>query len=79
MPESPENFEKVSIYPVDDDVREKLLSSQIECVFNWSTREGWPMGVIMSCYWKDGRMWLTTGAQRHRSRPSAAIRAAPSW
>jgi len=24
------------------------------------------MGVIMSCLWKDGRMWLTTGAQRHR-------------
>ncbi len=66
MPESPENYERVSIYPVDDEVREKLLATQIECIFNWSTRDGWPMGVVMSCYWKDGRMWLTTGAQRHR-------------
>ena len=66
MPETPENYEKVSIYPVDDDVREQLLETQIECVFNWSTRDGWPMGVIMSCYWKDGRMWLTSGANRHR-------------
>ncbi len=66
MGEQPENFERVSIYPMDDDVREKLLSIQIECIFNWSTKDGWPMGVIMSCYWKDGRMWLTTGAQRHR-------------
>jgi general stress protein 26 len=24
------------------------------------------MGVIMSCYWHDGRMWLTAGAHRHR-------------
>ena len=32
------------------------------------------MGVIMSCLWKDGRMWLTSGAQRHRI---AAIRRDP--
>ena len=66
MAELPQNYEKVSIYPVDDDVREQLLSTQIECVFNWATRDGWPMGVIMSCLWHDGRMWLTTGANRHR-------------
>jgi len=72
--EDKHDFERVSIYPVDDDVREKLLSTQIECVFNWSTRDGWPMGVIMSCLWRDGRMWLTTGAQRHRV---AAIRRDP--
>ena len=66
MSESPSNYEKVSIYPVDPDVLEKLLASQIECVFNWATRDGWPMGVIMSCLWKNGRMWLTSGAQRHR-------------
>jgi len=66
MPDAPENYEKVSIYPVDPDVRERLLATQVECVFNWSTRDGWPMGVIMSCLWQDGRMWLTSGAQRHR-------------
>jgi len=61
-----ENYEKVSIYPVEPEVREKLLSTQIECVFNWATKDGWPMGVIMSCFWHDGRMWLTAGANRHR-------------
>jgi general stress protein 26 len=66
MSDPPENYEKVSIYPVDPDVREKLLSTQIECVFNWATKDGWPMGVIMSCLWRDGRMWLTAGANRHR-------------
>jgi hypothetical protein len=60
------DFERVSIYPMDDEVRERLLTTQIECVFNWATREGWPMGVIMSCLWHEGSMWLTAGAQRHR-------------
>lgn len=66
MSKTPTNYEKVSIYPVDPEVREKLLGTQIECVFNWSTRDGWPMGVIMSCLWARDRMWLTSGAQRHR-------------
>jgi general stress protein 26 len=66
MPEPLDSYEKVSIYPLDDDLREKLLATQIECVFNWSTRDGWPMGVIMSCMWAKGRMWLTSTVQRHR-------------
>ena len=49
MSKTPGNYEKVSIYPVDPEVREQLLATQIECVFNWATRDGWPMGVIMSC------------------------------
>jgi general stress protein 26 len=66
MAEVLRDYEKVSIYPLDASVQEQLLGTQRECVFNWVTREGWPMGVIMSCLWKDGRMWLTAGAHRHR-------------
>lgn len=62
----PDNYERVSIYFLDPDVQEELLSTARECVFNWSTRDGWPMGVIMSCLWRDGRLWLTAGANRHR-------------
>jgi general stress protein 26 len=74
MSEPIHDYEKVSIYPLDPDVQEELLSTQRECVFNWSTRDGWPMGVIMSCLWRDGRMWLTAGANRHRI---AAVRRNP--
>ena len=66
MPESLENYERVSIYRLDAEAQERLLSSARECVFNWCTRDEWPMGVIMSCIWRDGRMWLTAGAHRHR-------------
>ena len=66
MAEMIDDYEKVSIYPLDPELQERLLSSQRECVFNWSTQEGWPMGVIMSCLWKNERLWLTAGAHRHR-------------
>jgi len=66
MSDKPENYEMVSIYRLDPEVQEELLANARECVFNWCTRDQWPMGVIMSCLWRDGCMWLTSGAHRHR-------------
>ena len=43
-----ENHEVVSIYTLDDDVREAMLLEQKECVLNWCTQDEWPMGVIHS-------------------------------
>ena len=64
--EAIDDYERVSIYGLDLETRERLLTTQRECVFNWCTREEWPMGVIMSCLWHEDRMWLTAGAHRHR-------------
>ena len=69
-----DDYERVSIYPVDPEVKEDLLNTHVECVFNWSTKEGWPVGVIQSYYWKHGRFWMTAGAHRHRI---AAVRRDP--
>lgn len=66
MSGKPDDYEMVSIYRLDPEVQEELLSNARECVFNWCTRDQWPMGVIMSCLWRDGCMWLTAGAHRHR-------------
>ena len=66
MPEQLESYEMVSIYRLDPENQEKLLSIARECVFNWCTKDEWPMGVIMSCLWHDGRLWLTAGGHRHR-------------
>jgi general stress protein 26 len=65
-PSKIDNFEQVSIYYLDDEMRERLLNTHRECVFNWATRDGWPVGVIMSYYWANGRFWLTAGGNRHR-------------
>jgi general stress protein 26 len=61
-----DNYELVSVYRLDEEDKENLLLTQKECVFNWCTKDSWPMGVIMSYIWRDGRVWLTAGAHRHR-------------
>jgi general stress protein 26 len=66
VPEQIHNYEQVSIYGLDAADREALLTTAGECVFNWSTKDGWPVGVIMSFLWRDGKLWLTAGAHRHR-------------
>ncbi|MFT7653285.1 MAG: hypothetical protein ACI9UU_002395 [Candidatus Azotimanducaceae bacterium] len=63
---SNEDHEKVSIYPFAEDTREELLSKATECVFNWTTRDGWAVGVVHAFVWRDGRAWITCGAHRHR-------------
>ena len=61
-----EDYEMVSIYRLNEDEQEKLLLAQKECVFNWCTKDSWPVGVIMSYVWRRDRVWLTAGAHRHR-------------
>ena len=71
---SSEDHEKVSIYPFSDDKREELLSKARECVFNWTTKDGWAVGVVHAFVWHAGRAWITCGVHRHRV---AAIRRDP--
>lgn len=66
------DFEDVSVFTLDDDVEEELLRVQNECTFMWSNKEGWPVGVIMSFVFRDGRFWLT--AVRPRKRITAVER-----
>ena len=63
---SSKDHEQVSIYPFSDEKREELLTKARECVFNWTTRDGWAVGVIHAFVWKDGRGWITCGVHRHR-------------
>jgi general stress protein 26 len=63
-----ENYEEVSNLTLTDDDRERLLKTQNECVFTWSTSDGWPIGVVMSYVWGDEKIWLTASSQRPRIR-----------
>ena len=67
-----ENYEDLAAYDLDAVVEEELLDAHNECTFIWSNREGWPVGVIMSYVWAEGRFWLT--ASDHRARVSAVRR-----
>jgi len=71
---SSNDHEQVSIYPFSDEKREELLSKARECVFNWTTKDGWAVGVVHAFVWRDGRAWITCGRHRHRV---AALRRDP--
>jgi general stress protein 26 len=60
------NYEDVTAYDLDPDDEERLLLAHNECTFIWANREGWPVGVIMSYVWRQGRFWLTASSQRAR-------------
>ncbi|MBM4204727.1 MAG: hypothetical protein FJ194_11335 [Gammaproteobacteria bacterium] len=63
---SSKDHEQVSIYPFAPEKREELLSKARECVFNWTTKDGWAVGVVHAFVWAKGRAWITCGVHRHR-------------
>ncbi|MEZ5560578.1 MAG: hypothetical protein R3E86_18795 [Pseudomonadales bacterium] len=65
------DHEIVSIYPFTDAEIDQLMSRASECVFMWATKDGWPVGVTHAFVWRDGKVWVTFAAHRHRT---AAIR-----
>lgn len=65
------DHEIVSIYPFTDEEINQLMDNSLECVLMWGTKDGWPVGVTQSFVWRDGKIWITFAAHRHRA---AAIR-----
>ena len=63
--------EAVSIYPFNENEVDLIMHNAMECTLMWSTKDGWPVGVIHSFIWKNDKIWLTFLANRHRA---AAIR-----
>jgi len=61
------DHEIVSIYPFSDSEIEDLMNHSGECVLMWATKDGWPVGVIHAFVWRDGRIWMTFAAHRHRA------------
>jgi general stress protein 26 len=60
------DYEDVAGYPVSDEVREEMFSLQTECAVVWSTKEGWPVGVMHRFVWHDAAVWVTCAAHRKR-------------
>jgi len=60
------NYEEVAQFTLEAEACEQLLSTQTEGTFCWGTADGWPIGIIMSYVWRDGRVWLTASSQRPR-------------
>lgn len=74
MDERLQDFEDVSRYPIEEASRDALLRSHREAAVVWTTRDGWPVGVMHIYLWHAGRFWVTCTARRKRV---AALRARP--
>lgn len=61
------NYEDLTNYYLDDDDLERLLEATTECILNWSTKDGWPVGVVHA-YVRDGdgHIWMTCARKRKR-------------
>ncbi|MEM9622529.1 MAG: hypothetical protein AAF993_12820 [Pseudomonadota bacterium] len=68
------DHEVVSIYRHSDEQIDDLLTKAPECVLMWGTKDHWPVGVVHSFVWHDGKVWVTFASHRHRA---SAIRRDP--
>lgn len=73
-----DSYADVSSFSLDDEREQRLLNTQTECCFMWSTKVGDPVGVIMNFVAHEGRFWLTCTRRRKRvpaieARPRVAI------
>lgn len=78
MTEKLEDFEDASVYTIEASRRDVLLARGRECAVVWSTRDGWPIGVMHIYFWRNGRFWVTCTRQRKRvsalrERPQSSI------
>jgi general stress protein 26 len=53
-------------FPLDPADQETLLRGQQECALIWSTRDGCPIGTMMTYLWRDDKIWMTCGGRRPR-------------
>lgn len=66
MTDAPFNYDNVKGYTLEAEDQEALIRAQNECTFMWSTRDGWPVGVIMSYVYEGGCFWLSVSSLRVR-------------
>jgi hypothetical protein len=60
------NYDDVSTYTLDKADELALIAAQNECTFMWSTKDGWPVGVIMTYVYAEDCFWLSVSSLRVR-------------
>ena len=72
------SYDDVSVFHLSGDSELRLLDTQTECTFMWTTRGGDPVGVIMNFVFARDRFWMTCTKRRKRvaavvARPRVAV------
>jgi hypothetical protein len=72
------DYEDLTTMRLDDAALDELLASGGECVFNWTTAEGHPVGVVVAFVYHEGTFFTTCAERRKRvpalrKRPQSGI------
>jgi hypothetical protein len=67
------DYEDLTGMQLTEDELDELVRGNGECVFNWTTKDGFPVGVVVAYIWKDGKFW-TTCAERRKRVPALKVR-----
>ena len=58
---------QASGFPFTEDLVDELMASSRECALNWTTQDGWAVGVMHVYAWHEGKVWLNFMSHRHRA------------
>lgn len=72
------DYEDLTGMQLTDDELDALVSAGGECVFNWTNKAGYPVGVVVAYVWRDGKFWTTCADRRARvpalrTRPQSGV------
>jgi len=78
MSDEPIDYEDLAGMQLSDEELLDLVSAGGECVFNWTTRDAYPVGVVVAYLYRDGTFFTTCADRRKRvpalrARPQSAI------
>lgn len=72
------DYEDLTTMRLDDEGLAELLEGPAECIFNWTTRGGHPVGVVVAFVHHEGKFFTTCAERRKRvpalrERPQSGI------
>ena len=72
------DYEDLTTMKLDDEALRALVEPGGECIFNWTTTDGYPVGVVVAYVYRNGKFWTTCADRRKRvpalrKRPQSGI------
>ncbi len=76
--DEPVDYEDLTTMRLDDAGLAELLEGPAECIFNWTTKDGHPVGVVVAFVHHEGKFFTTCAERRKRvpalrQRPQSGI------
>jgi hypothetical protein len=73
-----DSYEDLTQMRLSDEDLARLVGGGGECVFSWTTTDGYPVGVVVAFIHRDGTFWTTCAEHRKRvpalrKRPQSSI------